>query len=363
MQELRIVLIVVGVLAIAGLLIHGLWTNKREQSGRFSDKPLSKLDDEPLSESSVAQDNSAKQTVAPEDDFEVVKVTSKSDKKEPSFSGFDDDIGDPLLETAQGDKFSKAHQPTEVVKPTVSVKPDELPTITISSDAYSKHDDEPSSAFITKEPSATEPTVDQPELTKPVASEVKAEQAPIRFDNNSAFAEKDSPAPTTEEVVAQPVTPEAPAKVEEPEMEVLVLHVEARGKEEFIGSDLFVSMEQNGLHFGPMDIYHRHVEISGTGKVLFSVANMLKPGTLSHDDPATFTTKGLSFFMTLPCYGDPEQNFKIMLHTAQMIADNLSGNVLDDKRTLMTRDRIDAYKRQIQDFVHRQEPKETSNIF
>ncbi|CAM4012458.1 cell division protein ZipA [Vibrio neonatus] len=348
MQELRIVLIVVGVLAIAGLLIHGLWTNKREQSGRFSDKPLSKLDDEPLSGSSAPQANSVKPAPVAEDDFEVVKVTSKNDKKEPSFSGFDDDIGDPLLETAQDDKFSKAHQAAETVKPTVTVKPEELPTITISSDAYSKHDDEPSSAFITKEPASEAP------ITTPFSA---TDEANAGFNSNSAFTVTEPEVEPEVEVV-----PEAPAKVEEPEMEVLVLHVEARGNEEFVGSDLFISMEQHGLHYGPMDIYHRHVDSAGTGKVLFSVANMLKPGTLSHDDPAEFVTKGISFFMTLPCYGDPEQNFKIMLHTAQMIADNLSGNVLDDKRTLMTRDRIDAYKRQIQEFVHRQEPKETSNI-
>ncbi|MEZ9895801.1 cell division protein ZipA, partial [Vibrio lentus] len=41
---------------------------------------------------------------------------------------------------------------------------------------------------------------------------------------------------------------------------------------------------------------------------------------------------------------------------------DLGGHVLDDKRSLMTRDRIDAFKRQIQEFVQRQKQKETSNI-
>ncbi|MEZ9419730.1 cell division protein ZipA [Vibrio breoganii] len=331
MQELRIVLIVVGVLAIAGLLIHGLWTNKREQSGKFSDKPLSKLANEPSTDLSnefsaesdvVTPKSPATETPVVEDDFDVVKVKKKSGKKEPSFSSFDDDIGDPLLDNHD-------HDDVETIRPTVAVNTDELPTITISSDAYSKHEDEPSSAFVAKEPQIEE-------SVEPEVIAVEPETTPV------AVA-----------VAAEP---------EEPELEVLVLHVKALPNQIFVGSDLFVSMEQNGLHFGPMDIYHRHADMSGTGKVLFSVANMLKPGTLSHDDPATFTTEGISFFMTLPSYGDPEQNFKIMLHTAQMIADDLGGHVLDDKRSLMTRDRIDAFKRQIQEFVQRQKQKETSNI-
>ncbi|CAM2773216.1 cell division protein ZipA [Vibrio rarus] len=335
MQELRIVLIVVGVLAIAGLLIHGLWTNKREQNGRFSDKPLSKLADGPISESESDPSINAPKTAVPaEDDFDVVKVGQKQDKKEPIFSGFDEDIGDPLLETAQDDKFSKQHAAES--KPSVTVYPDELPTITISSDAYSKHEEEPSSVFISKEPSA------------PIAP--VAEDIPLSIQVQE------------EQEIDEPVVVTEPEPVKEPEMEVLVLHVKAAHNQIYVGSDLFPSMERNGLLFGPMDIYHRHADISGTGKVLFSVANMLQPGTLQHDDPDTFTTEGISFFMTLPSYGDPEQNFKIMLYTAQMIADDLGGHVLDDKHALMTRNRIDAFKRQIQQFVHRQKANEVSTI-
>lgn len=54
--------------------------------------------------------------------------------------------------------------------------------------------------------------------------------------------------------------------------------------------------------------------------------------------------------MTLPCFGDPEQNFKLMLKTARQIADDLGGHVLDDARNLMTPNRLDAYRKQIQEF-------------
>uniref|UniRef100_UPI0011B51543 cell division protein ZipA n=1 Tax=Vibrio cyclitrophicus TaxID=47951 RepID=UPI0011B51543 len=106
----------------------------------------------------------------------------------------------------------------------------------------------------------------------------------------------------------------------EPEMQVIGLNVHCAGEEPFVGTALFESMQQNGLIYGEMDIFHRHVDLSGNGKVLFSVANMMHPGTFEHADPAEFTTKGISFFMTLPCYGEAEQNFNLMLRTAQQIA-------------------------------------------
>jgi cell division protein ZipA len=80
---------------------------------------------------------------------------------------------------------------------------------------------------------------------------------------------------------------------------------------------------------------------------------MMQPGTLKHDDPATFTTKGISFFMTLPCYGEADQNFKVMLRTAQQIADDLGANVLDEQRNLMTPDKLLSFHNQIRAFKSR----------
>ncbi|MBE3654335.1 cell division protein ZipA [Vibrio navarrensis] len=292
MQELRFVLIVVGALAIAALLCHGLWTSKKEGKAKFGDKPLSKLD---LSENET-QENTL--SVAPEDDFEIIR----KERKEPAFEEnmpFSPDplIGDPLIDDldTQDRKFAE---------PAQAVQNDEVE--------------------VTPSFSASE------------VSESYGEE-PI-FPSEQA-GPKQSVA-QAEETQSDP----------EPEMEVIVLNVHCAGEDPFVGTRLFDSMQQNGLIYGEMDIFHRHADLSGNGKVLFSVANMMHPGTLKHDDPATFSTKGISFFMTLPCYGDAEQNFKLMLKTAQQIADDLGGNVLDDRRNLMTPDRLAAYRRQIVEF-------------
>ncbi len=283
MQELRFVLIIVGALAIAALLFHGLWTSKKEGKAKFGDKPLGKLKvnkDEP--------DEAAGHSFAPEDDFEIIR----KDRKEPDFGSSPKTAIDPLT--------GEATTP-DVELEVASKQPpvaDDLPPISAKREPSFTLDDEPE-AITTPEP----------------------------------------------KVEAKPQTDEP-----EDDLQVIVLNVHCSGNEPFVGTRLFDSMQQNGLLYGELDIFHRHADMSGTGKVLFSVANMMQPGTLKHDDPNTFTTKGISFFMTLPCFGDPEQNFKLMLKTAQQIADDLSGNVLDDKRNLMTPDRLDSYRAQIQKF-------------
>ncbi|MGR5133129.1 cell division protein ZipA [Vibrio alfacsensis] len=304
MQELRFVLIVVGALAIAALLFHGLWTSKKEGKAKFGNKPLGKLDvDQEDRENKELEREFAP---APEDDFEIIR----KDRKEPDFgieSSFDNKFAsDPLIDDVLDGKDRE--QKEEAIPAFVATK--------------AESDIEP----LVQEPiqpvvdeSIIEPVFEPLEVTQVEDTPVKAEQA-------------EEPKP-------------------EPEMQVIVLNVHCAGDEPFVGTKLFDSMQQNGLMYGEMDIFHRHVDLSGNGKVLFSVANMMHPGTLAHDDPAEFTTKGISFFMTLPCYGEADQNFNLMLRTAQLIADDMGGNVLDDKRNLMTPDRLSSYRRQIVEFT------------
>ncbi|MCL4166855.1 UNVERIFIED_CONTAM: hypothetical protein GTU68_019610, partial [Idotea baltica] len=153
------------------------------------------------------------------------------------------------------------------------------------------------------------------------------------------------------------VAPQSAAPVEEAKpdeelgLEVIVLNVHCAGEIPFVGTELFRSMENNGLTYGEMSIYHCFAQSSDEPKVIFSVANMMQPGTLEHDDPADFTTKGISFFMTLPCYGQADQNFNVMLSAAQKIADDMGGNVLDESRNLMTPNRLSDCRKQIRDFM------------
>ncbi|ROV58525.1 cell division protein ZipA [Vibrio ponticus] len=309
MQELRFVLIVVGALAIAALLFHGLWTSKKEGKSKFSDKPLGKLD----VDSDEISDRSAERGFAPEDDFEIIR----KDRKEPELASEIETnafAGDPLLtDPLVADPLTGDYPDQELKKE----PPEEVKVIV---------DEVPSMSALDERDIEVEP------VAQAVVEDVHSELTAAKVVDE---VEESQPEP-------------------EPELEVIVLNVHCAGEEPFIGTKLFDSMQRHGLSYGEMDIFHCRTEETEAGRVLFSVANMMQPGTLKHHDPAEFTTKGISFFMTLPCYGDEEQNFRLMLRTAQQIADDMSGRVLDDARNLLTPTRIDSYQAQIKQFKARQ---------
>lgn len=348
MQELRFVLIIVGALAIAALLFHGLWTSKKEGKAKFGDKPLGKLDNDSLDDAETIPNRS----FAPEDDFEIIR----KERKEPDFA-VSPSAADPLIDS---DPLT-APQPKEEQQDDIELN--DLPSFSV--EAPIKVDSEPEHVE-----QAVEPEVPSFELTDEQKEshagfkeqygsfeEVAAEQVEEPVVASEPMASQQTFTASEPFAAKESVAPQAAAPVEETKqdeelgLEVIVLNVHCAGELPFVGTELFRSMENNGLTYGEMSIYHCFAQSADEPKVIFSVANMMQPGTLEHDDPADFTTKGISFFMTLPCYGQADQNFNVMLSAAQKIADDMGGNVLDESRNLMTPNRLSDYRKQIRDFM------------
>lgn len=139
--------------------------------------------------------------------------------------------------------------------------------------------------------------------------------------------------------------------LQEPE-EVLIVNIMTRG-EHFHGDALLDVVLGCGLRFGDMDIFHRYSDGKGEGELLFSMANMVKPGTFDLDAMDEFTTPGVSLFMTLPLKADSLQSFELMLDAARRIAEALNGELKDENRSVMTRQTLEHCRERIREFERR----------
>lgn len=121
---------------------------------------------------------------------------------------------------------------------------------------------------------------------------------------------------------------------------IVSLFVVAREGQKFYGPDVVVAMEKAGLEFGTMNIFHRLLDGKAEQGAVFSVANMVKPGSFDMADVGGLETPGLSFFMTLPGPLPALDAWDTMLPTAQRLAKLLEGLVLDEERNALGHQRI-----------------------
>jgi len=143
-----------------------------------------------------------------------------------------------------------------------------------------------------------------------------------------------------------PASKEPVANITEP-MDVLVLNVVARDDNELEGAKLLPILLTLGFKFGEMDIFHRHASSAGHGEVLFSLANMVQPGTFDIDNMEQFSTTGVSLFMQLPHVQGNLETFNVMLNAAAKIAEEFDGQVLDGKRNILTNQLTHQYVERI----------------
>lgn len=121
---------------------------------------------------------------------------------------------------------------------------------------------------------------------------------------------------------------------------ILALFVMSHPNQQFSGSDLLSAMTDAGLRYGDMDIFHMHQQPDGSGPVLFSVANMMEPGTFDMQSMGDFSSPGVAMFMRLPGPVDGERAFDKMLATGRLMAQQLDGELKDETRSTLTQQTI-----------------------
>lgn len=297
MQDLRLILVVVGAIAIIALLIHGLWTSRKERSSLFRDRPVKRL--------------------------------KQQERDETPFEELDEGVGEVRVRATRAqDEPPLGHYDVEH-EPAMRDEQSPEPASTDRGESYGY------------DPLLGEARPQSPQTEPTFSTDYQEEDEPVHQAQTRSVQQDDG----QEEQVAQTETvAEPPKRTKET---VLVLHVAAHAGSAIAGEVLLQSVLHAGFQFGEMGIFHRHLSPSGSGPVLFSLANMVKPGSFNPDQMSDFSTPGVSMFMMVPSYGDANQNFKLMLQSAQRIADDVGGVVLDDERRMMTPQKLETYKARI----------------
>ena len=166
-----------------------------------------------------------------------------------------------------------------------------------------------------------------------------------------------------QELALSPGPPQAPPKRKgwrlfggrpEPEPEpvvlpelLLVIHVVALPTRNFGGRDIQNALRQAGLKHGRMDIYHRIPHGGGDQDAVFSVADMLEPGSLGDERLEEHQTSGLTLFLRLPGPVDGQTALDEMLSVARGLAQRLGGEIHDERRSVLTRQTVEHMRERI----------------
>lgn len=158
-----------------------------------------------------------------------------------------------------------------------------------------------------------------------------------------------------EDAPAAPANPGVGARPQAGFDRIVTLFVAARPGTTLRGSDLVVAAEKAGLLYGDMNIYHRLVDGKPELGPIFSVANMVKPGSFDLRRVHEIETPGVTFFMTLPGPLGALDAWETMLPTAQRMAELLDASVLDEERNTLGRQRIAHIRDELRGYDRKQE--------
>ncbi|ATZ74010.1 cell division protein ZipA [Idiomarina sp. X4] len=313
MGNLQLTLGILGVLAIAGIIAHGLWKIRKGNQ----------------------QQRQQEQRVA--------------EKRQKQSGGFDDDgIGEvrvvrqALSETPDtADAASADDEDTSVRDSTAGPN-----TPKREEKLQEKAQEKPSQPLSAAEQMAMDldvnDEIDSPLPSMRVEKNEEVEQTELSLEPSEDQSSQDSEA--SNEAAESETQPDS--DIGEPE-EVIALHVKGSVQ----GALLLQMMTELGCKFGDLGIFHRYENTAGTGELIFSVANMFNPGTFDLDNLENFETDGVAFFMTLPMKFDGQQAFNMMLNAAKKLATEIpQGQVLDGQRQLLTRQSIHEARQTIREF-------------
>ncbi|ABI56034.1 cell division protein ZipA [Alkalilimnicola ehrlichii MLHE-1] len=355
MDPFRWLLIILGLLLIAGIYAWGRWQDKKRARGTGRHEDYDSAFD--------AMDSA----VGGPDDFEViVKKPRRHPGADAPSDGDDADFpGRPRRREPTG-LDADLDWPDDEPEPKLGLD-DEL-------DESGEPDLEPTGqgpGSARPQPSA-EPAPEQPSeprrdrggaaATPPTGGKTGARREPARpaeppvrdrpdlaalGTNGPGTAGRDEP------VVELPAGPQVDIEAADLEDKIVAIHVAAPEGHVFVADALVDALQRAGLEYGEHGIFHRHVRTERGPARVFSVANMIKPGWFDLDRAAEDETPGAAFFLQLPGPVDGMAAFDDMLGVARRVADELGGRLLDGRRCDLSRQAMEHIREELREYRRR----------
>ena len=314
MQHFQPILIAIGILAIAGVLIHGFLLNRKNKLALLAEQEEKYDELEEGDESFNDQDKQSSNSFNRERDFDSMAFSShlSDDKDQSEVINFNidaqEDNNDIDTIVFQDDKDQMIDKLEPEIQPEGKQQPD-VNNIT---------------------------SVDQ------IISDIElANKDDIKAtDPNQAIDAK--------QVSETAQTSQVEQKLPD---ELFIFNIAAKQGERLGGHELLQFFLTSGFRYGDMNIFHRHEHSDGTGEILFSIANMMAPGTFDLDYMEQFNSPGISFFFTAP--NDKisvNKSFDMMLRAVEQAAEEFDCEVLNEKREKFTPEQFMEYRQRLQQY-------------
>jgi cell division protein ZipA len=168
---------------------------------------------------------------------------------------------------------------------------------------------------------------------------------PEQYDKSADDHIAEDQAAANRAAEAQAAEDEA-AKATKKISDIIVVYILPKGDKRLLGSQIKSSSQAMGLSFGEMNIFH----FKRDGRSIFSLANMLEPGSFDQDTINDLTTTGLTLFMQIKTH-NPLDDLSEMLQRSYQLAGLLNARLCNHKRQPLTEQDAENYRAQIRAFI------------
>lgn len=169
--------------------------------------------------------------------------------------------------------------------------------------------------------------------------------ADINDDDLSSFA-ADEEVHDVQQAPDQGNSPEPDQAASTLPNDIVVLYILAKPNKQLAGAQVNSSVQAMGLSFGDMNIFHYRKN----GRNVFSLANMLEPGSFDANTIHDIKTTGLTVFMQIKG-DDPLDDLTEMLQRSYQLAGLLDARLCNHKREPLTEQDAENYRTQVSTYI------------